>query len=140
MQNKTCDSFFRLHSSNMPKIKNDPDRESRIHNEAIVDCRPEELAMGWYYYLQDKISFPFEGKIRKNRSISPFKKDEPVTVLDLEVEDECESEIWVKVQHKDPNLKLSIPLETVTPVSVNEETEEAVLDWHYWRDKGYSFH
>jgi len=107
MQDNTCDSFFQLHASDMPKIKNNPDRESRIRNEAIVDCRPEELAMGWYYYLKDKISFPFEGKIRKN---------------------------------KDHTLKLSIPLETVTPVSANEETEETVLDWRYWRDKGYSFH
>ena len=28
--------------------------------EAIVDANgPEEQAMGWYYYLEDKISFPF---------------------------------------------------------------------------------
>ena len=38
----------------------DAAREERIHNEAIVDAYgPEEQAMGWYYYLDDKISFPF---------------------------------------------------------------------------------
>jgi hypothetical protein len=35
-------------------------REDRIHNEAIADANgPEEQAMGWYYYLDDKIRFPF---------------------------------------------------------------------------------
>ena len=44
------------------KSKRDPLREDRIHNEAIVDARPEEQAMSWYYYLEGKISFPFRAK------------------------------------------------------------------------------
>src|SRR5581483_6275204 len=43
----------------MKRPKRDPVREDRIHNEAIVDARPEEQAMSWYYYLESKISFPF---------------------------------------------------------------------------------
>ena len=40
----------------MKKPKKDPIREDRIHNEAIVDAYgPEEQAMSWYYYLEDKI-------------------------------------------------------------------------------------
>ena len=34
----------------MKRPKRDPDREDRIHNEAIVDAGPEEQAMSWYYY------------------------------------------------------------------------------------------
>ena len=31
-------------------------REERIHMEAIVDAYdPEERALGWYYYLENKI-------------------------------------------------------------------------------------
>jgi hypothetical protein len=38
----------------------DAAREERILMEAIADTNgPEEQAMGWYYYLDDKISFPF---------------------------------------------------------------------------------
>ena len=57
----------------MKRPKRDPVREDRIHNEAIVDARPEEQAKSWYYYLEDKISFPFRGRhyadsrIRRNR-------------------------------------------------------------------------
>jgi hypothetical protein len=32
----------------MKRPKRDPVREDRIHNEVIVDARPEELAMSWY--------------------------------------------------------------------------------------------
>jgi hypothetical protein len=38
-------------------------REDRIHNEAIVDARPEEPAMSWFYYLESKISFPLRGEV-----------------------------------------------------------------------------
>jgi hypothetical protein len=40
-------------------MKRDPVREDRIHSEAIVDAGPEEQALSWYYYLENKISFPF---------------------------------------------------------------------------------
>jgi hypothetical protein len=39
-------------------------REQRIANEIIVDAYgPEEQAMGWYYYLQERLVFPFQGMI-----------------------------------------------------------------------------
>ena len=45
----------------MPKLKRDQVREDRIHNEAIVDAYgPEEQALGWYYYLENKIRFPLQ--------------------------------------------------------------------------------
>jgi hypothetical protein len=48
--------------------KRDPVREERIHNEAIVDASPDEQAMSWYYYLEGKIRFPFQGKCCKRES------------------------------------------------------------------------
>lgn len=40
----------------MVKGKKDPIREVRIHNEAIVDAYgPQEQALGWYYYLENKL-------------------------------------------------------------------------------------
>ena len=66
--------------------------------------------MGWYYYLQDKVSFPVEGRIRKNRSISPVKKGESIMVVGLEIEDECESEMWVKIKYKDIDRYITLQL------------------------------
>jgi Calcium binding len=56
-------------------------REDRIHNEAIVDARPEEQAMGWYYYLESKISFPFQARCVAANAVSPLRKGETTEVL-----------------------------------------------------------
>lgn len=50
----------------MKKPKRDPVREDRIENEAIVDAHPEEQAMSWYYYLADKLTFPFQVKLSRS--------------------------------------------------------------------------
>jgi hypothetical protein len=55
----------------MKKPRRDPIREDRIENEAIVDARPEEQAMGWFYYLENKIGFPFEAKCITTKVVSP---------------------------------------------------------------------
>jgi hypothetical protein len=42
----------------MEKLERDEEREERIQMEVVVDAYDsEEQAMGWYYYLQDKIIF-----------------------------------------------------------------------------------
>lgn len=46
----------------MKRPKSNPVRENRIYNEALVDARPEEQAMSWYYYLEGKITFPFRAR------------------------------------------------------------------------------
>lgn len=60
----------------MRKRAKDPIREDRIHNEAIVDAYgSEEKAMSWYYYLEDKIRFPFQAKLhRREPRVSPQKR------------------------------------------------------------------
>jgi hypothetical protein len=61
----------------MRRPKRDPAREDRIHNEAIVDARPEEQAMSWYYYLEGKISFLFRAKCLAANAVSPLRKGKP---------------------------------------------------------------
>ena len=56
----------------MAKRKRDPVREEQIHNEAVVDAYgPEEQAMGWYYYLEGKMRFPFQAKCIVAKVVSP---------------------------------------------------------------------
>ena len=58
----------------MARPKIDKAREDRIDEEIIVDCYGEaERAMGWYYYLEDRLEFPFTAKCTVGRSISPRK-------------------------------------------------------------------
>ena len=45
----------------MERVEKNEEREHRIDYEAVVDAYDEiERAMGWYYYLEGKITFPFE--------------------------------------------------------------------------------
>lgn len=48
-----------FHPSPMPDTRPNRTREKRIADEVVVDCyTAEESAMGWYYYLEGKLSFP----------------------------------------------------------------------------------
>jgi len=62
----------------------DGGREERIFMEAIVDAYgPEERAMGWYYYLDDKIIFPFTAECIAADKRTPLLPGERVRVFDM---------------------------------------------------------
>ena len=107
----------------MKRPKRDPVREDRIHNEAIVDARPEEQAMSWYYYLEGKISFPFRAKCLAANAVSPLRKGEAVEVLRMAKEDLCEHDMLVQVQWQ--RRKIAVPLSTLRAIDPDESTKEA---------------
>jgi Calcium binding len=79
----------------MARAKDDI-REERIIMEAIVDAYDSvERAMGWYYYLDGKLKFPFKARCRLARPISFLKVGEEVEVLGTAPEEECETEMFV---------------------------------------------
>jgi hypothetical protein len=116
----------------------DPEREDRIHNEAIVDAYgPEEQAMGWYYYLEDKLRFPFQAQCIASKVVSPLRKGETVEVRRLAPEDACSKDMLVLVHWQGRNL--AVPLSQLAPLNVDDSTIEAIGDWHYWVAQGYCF-
>jgi len=83
----------------MAKAKTDPVREDRIQNEAIVDAYgPEEQAMGWYYYLQDRINFPFQARCVASMLTSPIRKGETLEVLGMAPEEACDADMLIQIQ------------------------------------------
>jgi hypothetical protein len=122
----------------MPKRKREKAREDRISAEIVVDAYgPEERAMGWYYYLEEKLAFPFKARCAFTRTTSPLKKGEEVEVLALAGEDDCQREVFVLIQFADR--KLGIPLSQLAVVKAKPETRQAVEDWGYWAAVGYEF-
>jgi hypothetical protein len=122
----------------MAKRKKDPIREDRIHNEAIVDAYgPEEQALGWYYYLQNKIRFPFQAKCIVAKTVSPLLKGETVQVRRMAPEDACSGDVLVLITWHGRNV--AVPLSQLTPLDTDESTAEAIGDWHYWMSQGYCF-
>jgi hypothetical protein len=122
----------------MAKVEKYKPRECRIAMEAIVDAYgPEEQAMGWYYYLDDKIQFPLEARCIATRPISPLKVGERVKVIQMAPEDECMREMFVEIEWQ--KRTFGVPMVQLQPLEVDEDTQEAIADWHYWVARGYEF-
>lgn len=122
----------------MAKPKRDPVREDRIQNEVTVDAYgPEEQAMGWYYYLEDKIRFPFQAKCIVAKAVSPLLKGETAEVQGMAPEEACSSDMRVLIKWQ--GRTMAVPLSQLLAIKGNKATDEAIADWHYWVAQGYCF-
>ena len=122
------------------KSTRDKQRERRIEMEIVVDAYGEdERAMGWYYYLDDKLRFPFTATCTAKRAISPLRVGDEVDVIGMPGEDECSHEMFVSIRW-DRKEGLAVPLSQLKPAGhTDERTREAIEDWHYWVRMGYEF-
>jgi len=122
----------------MGAIKEDKAREHRIAMEVVVDAHDEsERAMGWYYYLEGKLHFPFKAECVAKRAISPLAKGETVEIVKMAPEEECEREMFVNIRWQ--KRTLAVPLSQLMGLDVDYETRQALYDWHYWVERGYEF-
>lgn len=120
----------------MARPNKDEAREERIHMEIIVDAYgPEERAMGWHAYLSDNLQFPFSAKCAARREISPLKPGDEVKVVGIASDDECQHEMFVLIKWK--TYQFAVPLAQLEGINVDEETQQAIEDWHYWVKRGY---
>ncbi|TMD63615.1 MAG: calcium-binding protein [Chloroflexi bacterium] len=120
----------------MARNAKDEEREERINMEIIVDAYgPEEQAMGWYNYLDDTLQFPFSARCIANRVISPLEPGDEVEVEGMAPAEECEHEMFVLIQWR-PH-QFAVPLMQLEGIDVDEETQQAIEDWHYWVNRGY---
>lgn len=130
----------------MTRVEQDEVREERITMEIVVDAyTSEEQVLGWYYYLEKTLQFPFTAIYMVKRRGFPTKEEKPVKVVGMASEEECENEMFVEVEW-DGDV-LPILLEELTFKSgdgaLSEEmaakTQESIEDWHYWVNRGYTF-
>jgi hypothetical protein len=122
----------------VPKLKTNRIREERIHNEIIVDAYgPEEQALGWYYYLEKQIQFPFSARCIASKPVSPLRKGETAEVLRLAPEDSCTHDMLVLIRWHSRNV--AVPLSQLSAIDADESTTEAIADWHYWLAQGCCF-
>lgn len=120
----------------MARGSQDNERETRITMEIVVDAYgPEEQAMGWYYYLEDHLSFPFTARCIVLRTISPLEVGDEVQVVAMAPEEECQHEMFVIVRWQ--GRSLGVPLAQLEGRGVDTETAQAIGDWHYWIEQGY---
>src|SRR4029453_6559434 len=109
----------------MTETKRDPVREERIHNEAVVDAYgPEEQAMGWYYYLENKIRCPFQARCTVTKAVSPLRKGETGEGRPLAPEDACPTNRLGQIRWH--GRTIAVPLSQLAEVNLDESTREAV--------------
>ena len=122
------------------KPKRDAKREERIAMEVTVDCNDrDEVAMGWYCYLEEKLCFPFTATCIAQRAVSPLRVKDEVEVLGMAPEEECGCEVFVTMRWDRPD-GLAVPLAQLKPIKETDaQTKEAVADWHYWRSIGHEY-
>jgi Calcium binding len=121
----------------MTQRARDEAREQRIHMEIIVDAYdPEEQAAGWYTYLAETLQFPFTAHCIALRAISPLEPGDEFEVVGIAPEEECRHEMFVLTRWR-PH-ELAVPLLQVEGIQVDEDTQQAIEDWHYWVNQGYA--
>ena len=122
----------------MSRLKENKTRERRIEMEIVVDAyNAEERALGWYYYLEEVLTFPFKARCKSKREISPLRVGQEVEVIGMASEEECVAEIFVRLRWR--GVKLAVPLSQLEPLAAQPKIKEAVADWHYWVGRGYEF-
>jgi len=113
-------------------------REARIANEIVVDAYDaSERAMGWYYYLEERLHFPFTATCIKTRPISPLRVGDEVEVVGMAPEEECQHEVFVMIRWE--RCGLAVPLSQLRGVATDEPTRQGIEDWQYWVKQGYEF-
>jgi hypothetical protein len=118
--------------------KSEAERERRIIMEIVVDAYDaDERTMGWYYYLEENLGFPFTARCVVSLAISPLQVKDEVEVVGMPSEDECRHEIFVTIRWAKDGL--AVPLSQLTVLAADSKTRQAVDDWHYWVKQGYEF-
>lgn len=118
----------------MTRVDKDEERDKRIRMEVIVDAyTAEEQALGWYYYLADKVTFPVQARCLQERTVSPLEEGEEVRVEGMADEADCMSEMFVRVEWMDR--EFGVPLSQLELVEADSDTQEALADWHYWNGR-----
>src|SRR5262249_23322758 len=71
-------------SGRRSRPQRDEAREERITMEIVVDAYDkDERAMGWYYYLQEKLEVPFLARCIEEREVSPLSVGDEVEVVGM---------------------------------------------------------
>lgn len=123
----------------MGKKKSDISRRNRIEYEVIVDCYDEyEMAMGWFYYLNDNLKFPFKASIVGDIKIDSLQEGDSIIVTEFinSSKDDVSMynflpTVWIeKGEHI-----YDIPLVNVKSVDCDDDTFNTIEDWRYWCEK-----
>jgi Calcium binding len=110
----------------------DEEREDRIRNEAIPDAHgEEEVAMSWYYYMEENLEFPIKAKAKLR--LRGGKTEEKVVKI-VEIDPESETSLTLRLgitEGKSDRVQYISP-EDIVSIQTTEGNLEILNDWLYW--------
>jgi len=123
----------------MKRVPENRAREKRIYNDVIVEAyESSDVVICWLVYFEENLAFPFEAECIETRKISPLRKGEKITALELLSEDEnLGGDFFVRIEWM--GRKMGVPLSQLKPLKTDKETKQAIEDWQYWKARGYQF-
>ncbi len=105
----------------MKQIPENKARGEHIANEVTVDAYgSEEVMLGWLTYLQDNLACPFEAECIEEMKISPLRKGEKVTVLELvDADENLGGDFFVRIEWD--GRKVGVPLAQLKPLKTDQD-------------------
>lgn len=111
----------------------------KIENEIIVDCYDDqEVSMGWYYFFQDELEFPFKAEVSL-KTRNEGKKLIEIDILKMVDEEQNyeSSRLLFEVSLKETELILEIGADKLKNIQGNRSTKEAFEIWNFWNSGKY---
>ena len=123
----------------MARRSEDPQREERIETEIVVDAYgPDERSGAWFCYLEDRLDCPFDAECVEETPATPLKLHDRVTVRKvIELARPTRGAFFAQIEWD--GRPLAVPLSQLRALDADEDTTEALEDWHYWIARGYGF-
>jgi len=114
----------------------EPEREDRIYEEAIVDAHgDEEVIISWYYYLEEKLDFPFTAAVQVH-SLGRSRQTIRVEMQAMGPVSRCGYwQMWVlgSPSEQEGNTLYHFFLSDIVEAEGGPERLQALADWNYWR-------
>jgi hypothetical protein len=115
----------------MPNVE-DPIRQKRIDYEVIVDCYDDnEVAMGWYYYIAEKLVFPIPATVQLKQRGGKVEQVE-VEIVEVDPKSEEGHPIRLGITEKGQKRVQYISPEMITHLNTSTANTIIINDWLYW--------
>ncbi len=116
----------------MAEPTRDEEREERIMMEIVVDAYgPEEQAMGWYYYLEENIEFPFKATAQlRNTDGATVPKEVNVVGLASDEEGITGKDFLLDIEAGE--YINTIAFSKLSRIKASPQTKEVFAVWNYW--------
>lgn len=109
--------------------------QNKIDYEIIVDCYDEyEISMGWYYYMEESLKFPFKAMVKLKMAHGKMKLTE-IIVTGLASDEEGFMGNDFDLEMLAAEHLSNVSYSQLSKIKETDETLEALAVWDYWKRK-----